>query len=187
MLHLTGPFVASLLLLSPAQDPLAGRVRQTAYARMDLARAVARDEAMAQAVAAKNQKGETAAEIQRHDKAWIAGGEAALKKEVLGNACADRLRDLVKNDPFVLEAILMDRQGAIVCITHETSDYWQGDEAKWIKPVVEHQEAFVDDPAFDESTQSYAIQISVPVSQGGSTIGALCLTLKIPKPATASR
>jgi hypothetical protein len=185
MTYLAGS-LAAVLLLAPAQDPLAARVRQTAYARMDLARAMARDEGLVQFVAAKNQKGETAAEIQQHDARWKTGGDGALRKDLAGNACAQRLRDLVKSDPFVLEAILMDRQGANVCITHDTSDYWQGDEAKWIKPVSERQEAFVDDPAFDQSAQAYAIQISVPVSQGGSTIGALCLTLKVPKPATAS-
>lgn len=185
MHYLAGPLAAVFLVT--AQDPLAGRVRQTAYARMDLARAVARDEAMTQFVAAKNQKGETAAEIQQRDTRWKAGGETALRKELQNNACAQRLRELVMGDPFVLEAILMDRQGALVCVSHETTDYWQGDEAKWQKPVAEHQEAFVDEPAFDESTQVYAIQLSVPVSQGGTTIGALCLTLKVPKPVTASR
>jgi len=185
MTYLAGS-LAVVLLLAPAQDPLAARVRQTAYARMDLARAMARDEAMIQFVAAKNQKAETPAEIQQHDAKWKSGGDAALRKELQNSPCAQRLRELIKNDPFVLEAILMDRQGANVCITHDTSDYWQGDEAKWIKPVTEHQEAYVDDPAFDDSTQAYAIQMSVPVVQGGTTIGALSLTLKVPKPATAS-
>jgi hypothetical protein len=185
MSHLAGS-LAVVLLLAPAQDPLAARVRQTAYARMDLARAMARDEAIIQFVEAKNQKGETTSDIQQHDKRWTAGGEAALRKELQNSPCAQRLRDLVKSDPFVLEAILMDRQGANVCETHDTTDYWQGDEPKWTKPFVEHQEAFVDDPAYDDSTQAYAIQISVPVVHAGSTIGALCLTLKVPKPATAS-
>jgi hypothetical protein len=180
--HFTG--VLPFLLL--AQDPAAVHVRQTAYARMDLARAIAREAAIVGFVQAKNTSGESAAEIQKRDGRWQAGGEAALRKETTSGPCADRLRALVKDDPFVLEVILMDKQGALVCASVETSDYWQGDEAKWQKPMAEGAEAFVDEPALDESTQTYAIQLSVPVSQGGSRIGALCLTLKVPRPASAN-
>src|SRR5262245_43680858 len=115
MTYLPGS-LAVVLLLAPAQDPLAARVRQPAYARMDLARAMARDDGLVQFVAAKNQKGETAAEIQQHDARWKTGGEAALRKELQNSPCAQRLRDLLKGDTFVLEAILMDRQGANVCM-----------------------------------------------------------------------
>jgi hypothetical protein len=100
--------------------------------------------------------------------------------------CADRLRALTKGDPFVLEAFLMDAQGALVCATHETSDYWQGDEAKWLKPMKEGLEAFVDEPAFDESTQSYALQLSVPVLRAGARVGALTFTLKVPRPSASN-
>ena len=40
-------------------------------------------------------------------------------------ACAERLRALIKEDSFVVEAFLMDAQGALVCASRETSDYWQ--------------------------------------------------------------
>lgn len=167
------------------QDPLVARVRQTAYARMDLATSIARDTAIVGYVQAKNQRQEPAAEIQKRDARWTAGGEAELRKEVTTGPCAERLRSLVKDDPFVLEGILMDAQGALVCATDETSDYWQGDEPKWQKPMTAGLEAFVDEPAFDESTQAYAIQLSVPVLRAGARIGALTLTLKVPRPSAA--
>ena len=47
-------------------------------------------------------------------------------------------------------------------------------------------EAFVDDPAFDQSTESYGLQLSVPVQKAGARIGALTFTLKVPRP-TASK
>ena len=173
------------LLLFFAQDPLVARVRETAYARMDLATRMTRDAALLGFVQAKNESQETAAEIQKRDARWQAGGEAGLRKELTSGPCAERLRTLVKGDPFVLEVILTDAQGALVCATHETSDYWQGDEPKWQKPVVDGLEAFIDQPAFDESTQAYAIQLSVPVQRAGKRIGALTMTLKVPRP-TAS-
>ena len=181
-----GALGAVLVLVLPSQDPLVARVRQTAYARMELATGVARDAGIVGFVQAKNDQQEPAAEIQKRDKSWQAGGETALRKETTTGPCADRLRALTKSDPFVLEVILMDGQGAVVCATHETSDYWQGDEAKWQKPVKGGLEAFVDDPAFDESTESYALQLSVPVQKAGARIGALTFTLKVPRP-TASK
>jgi len=175
-----------LFLVAPSQDPLVARVRQTAYARMELAGGVAHDAAIVGFVQAKNDQKESPAEIQKRDSRWQAGGESELRKDMTTGPCAERLRTLTKGDPFVLEAFLMDAQGALVCATHETSDYWQGDEAKWQKPVKDGLEVFVDEPAFDESTQSYALQLSVPVQRTGTRIGALTFTLKVPRP-TASK
>jgi hypothetical protein len=79
----------------------------------------------------------------------------------------------------VVEVILMDERGANVCLTRETSDYWQGDEAKWEKTFVEGQDPFLDEPAFDSSSATYAVQLSVPVAQGARRIGALTLSLKV--------
>lgn len=174
--------LGALVFFSPTQDPLVAHVKQTAYARMDLARAVARDASITEFVAAKNGRAETAEEVQKRDARWKTGGEQALRKEVTTGPCAERLRALVKSDSFVLEAIVMDAQGAVVCATGETSDYWQGDEEKWRRPMVVGTEAFVDEPAFDESTASYGIQLSVPILRSARRIGALSLTLKVPRP-----
>jgi hypothetical protein len=177
--------LGALVLLFVSQDPLVARVRQTAYARMDLATVMARDPVIVGFVVAKNEQQEPAAEIQKRDARWKAGGEGPLRKESTSGACAERLRTLVQADSFVLEAILMDAQGALVCATDETSDYWQGDEPKWQKPMKDGVPAFVDEPAFDESTQAYGLQLSVPVSQTGRRVGALTLTLKVPRPNVA--
>jgi hypothetical protein len=45
----------------------------------------------------------------------------------------------------------------------------------------------VDEPAFDQSTGTYAVQLSVPVADAGARIGALTLTLKVRKGAATSR
>ncbi|WP_197466328.1 MULTISPECIES: hypothetical protein [unclassified Oleiphilus] len=74
----------------------------------------------------------------------------------------------------------MDNQGANVAMTNKTSDYWQGDEAKW-------QESFKDgagavhigDVEFDESAQAYLVQVSVPVMDGGTAIGAITIGINL--------
>jgi hypothetical protein len=161
-----------------AQD-VALRVKETAYARAARARAIARDPELLKAVVAKNEAREGSDEIQRKDKQWMDNPQYPLRKELTQNTCAIRLQKLIADDPLIVEAILMDAQGANVCASRETSDYWQGDEAKWLKTYSEGKPVFVDEPAFDASTGTYAIQLSVPVLAGERRVGALTLTLKL--------
>ena len=176
--------VALPLLLALAQassDPGAVQARGTAYARVATAEKIAADPDIVRALKAKNASGESEAEIQRKDKEWMANPKNTLQKELLGNACAQRLRKLVEGDAIIVEAFVMDAKGALVCTTHETSDYWQGDEAKWQKTYGEGRKVFVDTPSLDASTGTYAVQLSALVSDEGGKIGALTLTLKVPR------
>jgi hypothetical protein len=180
---------AALLAVAPAAlfAQEAAAVKQMAHARVRLAEQVAADPELRKAVAAKNAEGESQATIEARDREWAANPAAPLRKVLSANRCAARLRELIAPDPLVVEAILMDARGANVCVSRETSDYWQGDEDKWKKPFAEGRPAFVDEPAFDQSSATYAVQLSVPVSEGGRRIGALTLTLKVRKDAVAGR
>jgi hypothetical protein len=104
-----------------------------------------------------------------------------MRKQLTKSECAGRLRELAAADPIIVEALLMDNQGALVCSTVEAQDYWQGDEAKWTKTYSAGNKVFVDEPALDQNTSTFAIQLSVPVSQGDQRIGALTLTLRVPR------
>ena len=160
-------------------------VKQMALARAKLAEQVAADPEIRKAVAAKNAEGESRQTIEARDREWTRNPAAPLRKALTASPCAARLREKIAADPLVVEAILMDAQGANVCVSRETSDYWQGDEDKWQKPFVEGRAPFVDEPAFDASSATYAVQLSVPVLEGARRIGALTLTLKIRKEGTA--
>jgi hypothetical protein len=158
----------------------AAKVREIAGARVPLAERIAADAALQAALTAKNATSETADQIQRKDREWISGARPELRRSATQGACADRLREMVKDDTFVVEAFLMDARGALVCATGETSDYYQGDEAKWERTYQEGRRVFVDEPALDASAGVYAIQLSVLVSTGSARAGALTLTLKVP-------
>jgi hypothetical protein len=166
---------------SPAQTTTAAAVKQVAHARVALAHAVASHAEIRKAVAAKNAEGESQQAIERRDREWSAS--PGLRKAFTGSPCAERLREMTKADSLIVEVILMDEHGANVCISRDTSDYWQGDEAKWQKTFVEGHDPYVDEPALDASTATYAIQLSVPVAQGARRIGALTLTLRVRKDA----
>jgi hypothetical protein len=171
--------LVALTLWGQAEVTTVSRVKQTAYARVSLAQALAREPAVRSAVAASNAKGETLAQVRRRDVLWIANRRHPLRQAVVQAPCSDRLRELVKPDPLVVEAFAMDARGALVCSVAETSDYWQGDEPKWQRTFVEGREAFVEEPAFDASSGTYAIQVSVPIADGGQRMGAMTLTLKL--------
>ena len=65
-------------------------------------------------------------------------------------------------------------------MTDKTSDYWQGDEAKFKKSYNGGEGAvFIDDVEFDDSTQAYLVQISVPVKDGGNVIGAITFGIDV--------
>ena len=74
------------------------------------------------------------------------------------------------------------RQGALVCATAKTTDYWQGDEAKWQRAFNEGKGAvFIDRPKFDDSSAQRLAQISVPVLDKGVAIGAITVGVSLDK------
>ncbi len=172
-----------LLMALLLQDPSAvAAVKSTAYARVSLAQEIAGAREVITFVAEKNAAGETRADIDRHDAAWTARSDYPLRKALTTNACAQGLSRRVASDPLIVEAFLMDRQGALVCASKETSDYWQGDEDKWLEVFRKGRDIFVGEPAHDASTDTYAIQLSVPVRDRGTEIGALTLTMRLAAP-----
>ena len=171
------------VLVSLALSDDSASARATAYARVPLAQKIAADPALQRTIVARNKTIEAPEEIRRRDEEWIKNPRYALRKQLTQDDCATRLKALVKDDPFVVEAFLMDERGGLVCSTVETQDYWQGDEAKWQKTYGEGKAVFLDEPALDTNTETFAVQLSVVVSQASQKIGALTLTLKVPRSA----
>jgi len=157
------------------------QARETAYARMPLADRIAADPALLKAILAKNAVLESPGEIKRIDDDWRSNLHYPLRKKLTSGPCADRLRTLVQDDKLVVEAFLMDERGGLVCATVETSDYWQGDEPKWQKTYRDGAQVFVDEPALDPSTGTFAVQLSRIVNEGHRKVGALTMTLKVPR------
>lgn len=141
------------------------------------------DPALLKAVKAQNAKKMPAAEVQKLDKEWMAAtGISPFMKGLLDNPTSAQLKKLVKDIPACTEAFVMDDQGGLVGSISKTSDYWQGDEAKWQKSFAEGKGAdFIDKLKFDESSQTYSVQVSVPVMDGGKAVGAITFGLAVEK------
>lgn len=139
------------------------------------------DPALIAAVQAQNAKSMSLDAIKKRDAEWQSTeGVDAGMKELLSNAAAKRLAEMEKSEPFFFEVFLMDNQGANVAMTNKTSDYWQGDEAKWLESFKGGQGAVhIGEVEFDESAQAYLVQISVPVMDGGAAIGAMTIGVNL--------
>ncbi|RED51548.1 hypothetical protein [Aestuariispira insulae] len=126
------------------------------------------------------------ADIDRLDKEWRAQVDAAAKPlitEVLNKPVSDYLREvLISGKGLYTEIIVMDSKGLNVGASTITSDYWQGDEAKFTKTFVQGKDAmFVDAVEMDESTQTLQSQVSFtivdPVS--GQPVGAVTVGINM--------
>jgi hypothetical protein len=169
------------LLAGSGEPPGAALARATAYARMILAHKIVTDAQLIKDIAAKNAMTESAETIRRRDVEWQGNPASAIRRELTSNPCAIRLRALTQTDPIVVEAFLMDNRGGLVCSTVETEDYWQGDEDKWIKTYRDGGRMFLDEPHLDINTNTFAVQLNVLVGEPEHKLGALTLTLRIPR------
>jgi hypothetical protein len=90
------------------------------------------------------------------------------------------LKTVEKSKPYFIETILTDNQGANVAITDLTSDYWQGDEPKFVKAFADGNGAdYIARPKKDDSTGQVISQVSVPVMDGGVAIGTLTMGVNL--------
>lgn len=138
------------------------------------------DPAIVAAVKAQNAKRVPAAQVTLLDEQWAAGTAEALVKQVTAGPCADHLRSLLSASHG--ETFVMDNQGALVCATAKTTDYWQGDEAKWQRAFNAGKgDVFIDRPKFDDSSAQRLAQISVPVLDKGVAIGAITVGVSVDK------
>jgi hypothetical protein len=141
------------------------------------------DPAIVSAVKAENAKGKTLAQIQELDEKWkTTPGIADYMKAMMEFPCAQRLREIQKSAPYYSEIFVMDNQGGNVAMTDKTSDYWQGDEAKFKESFKDGAGAVhISDVEFDDSSQAYLVQVSIPVKDGDNVIGAMTIGIDVDK------
>ena len=126
----------------------------------------------------RDNRGRTLDEIEAADQRWRAvRGVNDFIRIYLENDTSDFLR-VVQDDSNGLyaEIFVMDNQGVNVAQTDKTSDLWQGDEAKFTESFSDGDGAVhVGEVEFDESAQSYLVQVSLPIydDDANEVIGAV--------------
>lgn len=119
-------------------------------------------------------------EIDALDLAWrdeVGAGDRPTIRTVLENEAAAFLRERVAEAGGVItEVFVMDARGLNVAASDVTSDYWQGDEAKFIETFPNGAGGVhLGEVEFDESSQRFQGQISVTITDPstGQALGAM--------------
>ncbi|WP_299619910.1 hypothetical protein [Pelagibius sp.] len=178
---------ALLLFASPALASDAHIAPMTDFANATVKQWIGND-LVVQAIKAQNSRhaGLSQSDIDKMDKDWRAQTDAGSKPmidAVLGNALSRFLADQ-KNATggLVTEIFVMDNRGLNVGQSDVTSDYWQGDEAKWQKTYSAGAGAiFIDEVEMDESTQTFQSQLSMSIVDpaSGQVIGAITVGVNV--------
>lgn len=109
------------------------------------------------------------------DATWRAetASGGPLIDSLLANELSGYLKSLVADGQLVYSEIFVtDARGLNAGQSGVTSDYWQGDESKWQVPFGTG-EIHIGDVEFDESTQTYQCQVSLPIKEGAQLIGVI--------------
>ena len=126
------------------------------------------------------------AEIEKLDQQWRAETGAAdrpLIDKTLTNPLSAFLQKVKgEGGGLFTEIFVMDGKGLNVGQSDVTSDYWQGDEDKWQKTFLIGADAVhVSEVEFDESSQTYQSQVSLPVVDPATSavIGAVTVGVDV--------
>ena len=171
----TAPAAAQELAFSPEQLKvvLASKIRAVKRLAANLS--------VVDAVKAQNAEETTIEKIKRIDEKWRATKTlTAFKRSLQRNPAGRFLRRHVRRNPTYGEAFLTDKRGANVAAFPATSDYWQGDETKFTASYDDGKgKIFIGDVEYDESSQTHAAQVSVPVIDQGKAIGVLVMGVQL--------
>ena len=149
---------------------------------------IANDPAIIEAIKAQNV--ETAsydqAKIDELDQTWRAETEEIdqpMIDAVLERPASLMLADVRESsDGMFTEIFVMDAKGLNVAQSDPTSDYWQGDEAKWQDTFGVSADAIhLSEIEEDESTQTFQSQVSLSIADpdNGAVIGAITVGVNV--------
>ncbi len=185
----SGAAIAAVALLISAETAVSGASEFDARLRAmaaDRLAALAAEPVLVSAVEAQNAAGKPdQARIDALDADWraqVGAGASPLVDEVMGKPASARLGEIRDaSQGLITEVILMDQVGLNVAISEPTSDYWQGDEAKWSQTYLAGPGAVhVSEVELDESTQTYQSQVSMTVvDAAGAPVGAITFGINV--------
>lgn len=125
-------------------------------------------------------------EIDRLDTQWVAetnAKEQPLISAVLANPLSAYLtRIQARSSGLYTEIFVMDQNGLNVGQSNPSSDFWQGDEAKFQKTFpVSGQAIFIDEPEYNDDTHTWNTQVNLSITDGTSpdAIGAATVEVNL--------
>lgn len=155
---------------------------------VDELRGVLRHDIVQITVRAQNERhaGLEQSSVDELDKKWRAEREAddkPLISATLSNPLSVYLlRMQARSAGLYSEIFIMDDKGLNVGQSSITTDYWQGDEAKYQKTYLVSPDAlFIDDPEWNDETKTWRSQVNMTIadSKSGSAIGATVFEINL--------
>ncbi|MFA8442763.1 type IV pili methyl-accepting chemotaxis transducer N-terminal domain-containing protein [Yoonia sp.] len=174
------------LIATPGQDDVY-RVPLEAYARDELSGWLA-EPALIAAINAQNAEHDGLSEdgVIALDQQWRAeageGGGPLIDKLLSASVSQWLMDQQASTAGFVTEVFIMDNKGLNVAQSAQTSDYWQGDEAKWQQTYAVGPDALhISEVEFDDSTGFYQSQASLAITDPstGEVIGAVTFGINV--------
>lgn len=130
----------------------------------------------------------TQADIDRADADWRAEVGQIERPQIdamIQNTISQFLRQKQSAaDWMIVEIIVMDGKGMNVGVSTPTSDYWQGDEAKFQKTYLQPEAGlFIDDIEYEPDTHLVISQANSAIidPDTGEPIGAITVSLNLNK------
>jgi len=124
--------------------------------------------------------------IDALDKEWKTESKAEkqpLIAEMLSSPLSNYLLYLqAQSAGLYTEMFVMDNKGLNVGQSSVTSDYWQGDEAKYQKTFLVGPDAtFIDEPEFDDDTKTWRVQFDFTIvdPESKKPIGAAAIEMNL--------
>lgn len=125
-------------------------------------------------------------QIDKLDQQWRDEREADDKPLISATLTAPLsvylLRVQAKNLGLYSEIFIMDSNGLNVGQSSITSDYWQGDEAKFQKTFpVSSDAVFIDEPEWDDNLKTWRTQLNLTIADetSGKAIGAATIEINL--------
>lgn len=116
-------------------------------------------------------------EIDALDQSWRAetqtdGAQPVITAALGAPASTYLLRAQASSKGLLSEIFVMDRFGLNVAQSSVTSDFWQGDEAKYQRTFPEGAGAiFIDEPEFNDEFGVWLTQVNLTIDRDGTPIG----------------
>lgn len=187
------PLLAATLALSTVLGLPAHAADPTAPAAIDDAliaemRGIASHSTVLISIKAQNERhiSLTQAEIDALDKQWVEQRKSdnqPLIARILGSPLSGYLiREMAKSRGLFVEMFVMDNKGLNVGQSSITSDYWQGDEAKYQKTFLVGPDAvFIDKMDVEKDTGHRLQQVNFTIKNpaDGKPVGAITVEVDL--------
>jgi len=183
--------MAALMAFAPVHDAMADDAPENWRAAIDeavlpqLGRVLA-EPIVSFAVEAQNARytGLAQADIDALDVQWRNEHDAEaqpLISAVLSNPVSSYLtRVQAQSIGLFTEIFVMDDHGLNVGQSNISSDFWQGDEAKWQKTFrVGPRAIFIDEPEFRDDVGIWVVQVNVAIAAADVAIGAATFEINL--------